>query len=295
MMPGSSTIPGVIDEWIRKTGAALDLRATIDYGVQYRLSRGPEKAIVNVYSGKKGTRVVVQLDSPLANEIRKLSGTERAEKQVATLDFKAWCGSDEAGKGEYLGPLTVAAVALDRKSAATLAKLGVRDSKELTNAAVAFLDKRIRAEAEFKLVGWLPEEYNRRYAEAGNSNLLLGIAHTEALLGVIAKKPKLEAAVVDQFGDENYVKHGLLSKGCDIHLIQRPKADATDLAVGAASIVARAAFMRGLQKLARDYGVKLPVGNHDESIAAARVFIRKHGRERLGMIAKLHFKTTGML
>jgi ribonuclease HIII len=285
----------VIEEWIKKTGAKIDLRRAIDYGEQFRLSRGTEQAIVNVYSGRKGTRVVVQGKGPLADEFGKLSDAEEAAKQTASQEFGAWCGSDEAGKGEYLGPLTVAAVALDKKSAVALGKLGVRDSKELTNAAVKFLDKRIRDEAEFRLVGWLPEEYNRRYDEARNINKLLGIAHTEAILGVVAKKPGLEAIVVDQFGDENYVKHGLLAAGCQIHLIQRPKADATDLAVAAASIVARAAFMRGIEKLERDLKVKLALGNNEEAMEAARRFVKTRGKEKLGLVAKLHFKTTATL
>lgn len=285
----------MIEDWIKKTGAKIDQQRPIDYGQQYRLSRGTEQAIVNVYTGRKGTRVVVQGKGALADEFRKLSGADEVAKQAASMEFDSWCGSDEAGKGEFLGPLTVAAVALDKRSAAALGKLGVRDSKVLTNAAVKFLDKRVREEAEFKLVGWLPEEYNRRYDEARNINKLLGIAHTEAILAVVARKPGLEAIVVDQFGDEDYVKHGLLAAGCQIRLIQRPKADATDLAVAAASIVARAAFLRGIEKLERDLKVRLALGNNEESMEAARRFVKTHGKEKLGLVAKLHFKTTATL
>jgi ribonuclease HIII len=283
----------MIEEVLKKVGAKVDSTAPIEYGTQYRVSRGQEEAIINLYQGRKGTRIVVQKTSPLADELRALFGEKKAAAQAPA--WEAWAGSDESGKGDYFGPLAVAAVAVTRAGAAELAALGVRDSKTMTDATAEALDRKIRAACPFVLVGWMPEEYNQRHEGMRNVNRLLGLAHAEAIAGVLAKAPGLEAAVTDQFGDESYVADALAARGVNLTLIQRPKADETDLAVSAASIVARAAFVRGLAKLEKAYGMPLPKGAGPDVIAAARAFIQKHGREALSGAAKIHFKTTASL
>jgi ribonuclease HIII len=97
-------------------------------------------------------------------------------------------------------------------------------------------------------------------------------------------------ALSDQFGDERFVLNALLEKGKKIQLVQRTKAEA-DLAVAAASILARAEFLLRLKRLSDEIGTTLPKGaTHVE--LAARMVVKKHGEEKLGMVAKLHFKTT---
>ncbi len=283
----------MIEDYLRKVGAKVDSSGPIDYGTQYRVSRGEEQAIVNVYRGKKGLRVVVQKTTKLAEELRAVFGKKKAEEQAP--EWEAWAGSDESGKGDYFGPLVVAAVALTRKGAGELASWGVRDSKTMADEVAGALDRRIRAACPFAVVGWMPEEYNRRYEAARNVNRLLGEAHGEALAGVVGKAPWLEAAVTDQFGDESYVEDALRGRGVGIPLVQRPKADETDLAVAAASVVARAAFVRGLEKLEKAYGMRLPKGAGADVVAAARAFLKRHGRDALAGAAKLHFKTTASL
>ncbi|MBI2930634.1 MAG: ribonuclease HIII [Planctomycetes bacterium] len=284
----------MIQEWASRLSAAIESSRLIEHGTQYIFARGAERAILNVYSGARGTRYLVQRPGPLADELRRLI-LDATAAALPPTPWNVWCGSDESGKGDFLGPLTVAAVAVTRENAPRLAALGVRDCKTLSDLAVRELDEKIRAGHPFKLVGWLPEEYNRRYEQAGDVNRLLGLAHAEAIDGVLKNASSMEAAVVDQFGDENLVKHALLARGTSLKLVQRPRADETDIAVAAASIVARAAFVRGLEKLQLQYGIRLCKGAGDEVIASARAFVHKHGRDRLGCVAKLHFKTTSLV
>lgn len=281
----------MIEEVLKKVGAKIDSTGPIDYGTQYRVSRGAEKAIVNVYRGKKGLRIVVQQKSPLADELRGLLGAGEAKERAPLPAWSAWCGSDESGKGDFFGPLAVAAVGLTKAAASTLSALGVRDSKEIGDGTILELDRKIRALCPHKVVGWMPEEYNAKHEASPNVNALLGDAHAEAIAAVAAKLPGIEAAVVDQFGDEAYVEDALRALGCDLKLVQRPKADATDVAVGAASILARAAFVRGLEKLRKAWGVAFPKGAGEDVVLAARRFLEKEGRGRLFQVAKVHFKT----
>jgi ribonuclease HIII len=97
--------------------------------------------------------------------------------------------------------------------------------------------------------------------------------------------------VTDQFGDERFVRRALLTRGKTINLVQRTKAE-SDPAVAAASILARAEFLRRLYFEGRNWGMELPKGASAAVDAAAVEFVRLHGREALGKVAKLHFKTT---
>lgn len=269
----------MLESWVAAAGAAIETSRPIDYGTQYVVVRGDQRAIVNVYQGKRGTRVLVQGTGPLADELRRRSTPE--------TPWSAWCGSDESGKGDFLGPLCVAAVGVTRETAGDLQVLGVRDCKSMTDDAVHRTDEAIRAKHPFKLIGWLPEEYNRRYVQAGDLNTLLASAHAEAIEGVRLNLP-IEAAVVDQFAHESLVVRALHHP---MTVVQRPKADESDVAVAAASVVARAAFLRGLRLLEKQHGIALPKGAGPDSVAAARAFVAAHGRERLALVAKVHFKS----
>jgi ribonuclease HIII len=98
-------------------------------------------------------------------------------------------------------------------------------------------------------------------------------------------------AISDQFGDERFILNALLAKGKKIQLIQRPRAE-EDLAVAAASILARAEFLLRLRRLSEEIGLALPKGASQAVETAARAVVRKLGRDRLEGVAKLHFRTT---
>jgi ribonuclease HIII len=100
-----------------------------------------------------------------------------------------------------------------------------------------------------------------------------------------------DRVIADQFGDERFLHNALMAKGRSVRLIQKPRAE-EEIAVAAASIVARAEFLRRLQELGNRYGVPLPKGASDAVITAGKVFVQKHGSDVLGQVAKLHFRTT---
>lgn len=269
----------IVQKLAHTVGAAVESERGIQSGTQYILARGGDRAIVNLYSTGK---TLVQGKGPLVEDIK------RALAPVSA--WKSWCGSDESGKGDFLGPLCVACVAVTPAGATDLSALGVRDCKTMTDDSVKRADETIRAKHPFKLIGWMPDEYNRRYEQAGDLNTLLASAHAEAIAAVRSKVPGIEVAVVDQFAHESLLERAIEP---GLTIVQRPKADETDVAVAAASVVARAAFVRGLEKLSREYDVRLPKGAGPDVIAAARAFVAKHGRDKLRFVAKTHFKSMG--
>jgi ribonuclease HIII len=199
-------------------------------------------------------------------------------------------GIDESGKGDYFGPLVIAGVYVAREQEEQLRAVGVRDSKTLSDKRATTLAGQIRSQCPSTIVAIGPERYNSLHASLKNLNRLLAWGHARAIENLLTQVP-CDRVVADQFGDERFLKSALMAKGRAILLIQKPRAE-EEVAVAAASIVARAEFLRRLQELSTRYGVSLPKGASDVVIAAGKEFVRRHGAGTLGQVAKLHFRTT---
>jgi ribonuclease HIII len=198
-------------------------------------------------------------------------------------------GSDEAGKGDYFGPLVVAAVCVDRWSAEALLDAGVQDSKKLSDDAIMRVEPEIIACCQTSVVAISPERYNELHARMHNLNKLLAWAHARAIENVLEQRD-CAAAVTDQFGKPELVEKALMEKGRKLKLVQKPRAE-QELPVAAASILARAEFLKRLKALEKKYGLHLPKGA-SEVEDAGREFVRTHGENKLPLVAKWHFKTT---
>jgi ribonuclease HIII len=148
----------------------------------------------------------------------------------------------------------------------------------------------IRQTCPVNVVAIGPERYNEMYAKMRNLNRLLAWAHARVIENLL-EKIECARVVSDQFGDERVLERSLMEKGKRVQLIQRPRAE-DDLAVAAASIIARAEFVRRLEQLSRTVGVELHKGAGPPVLTAGRRFVEKHGGAALQRVAKLHFKTT---
>ena len=199
-------------------------------------------------------------------------------------------GLDESGKGDYFGPLVVAAVFVTPESERDLVLMQARDSKRISDGRILELAPDIRQACQHSIVAIGPQRYNELYHKIRNLNRLLAWGHARALENLL-EQVDCDLAIADQFGDERFILNALLEKGKRIRLVQRPKAE-SDLAVAAASILARAEFLTRLKRLSEEVGTSLPKGASPSVELAARMVLKKHGRERLSTVAKLHFKTT---
>jgi ribonuclease HIII len=193
-------------------------------------------------------------------------------------------GSDESGKGDFLGPLVVAAVRLTPEESRALQDGSVRDSKRVADDSASRLAAALRARFPVSVRRLDPPQYNRAYQEHGNLNALLADLHAE-VLGELAVQDAV--AVVDQFGPAALMERAL--DGSQLRLVQRPRAESVP-AVAAASLVARAEFLAGLEELGQAFAVDLAKGAGEPADRAARAFVALHGPDQLGEVAKLHFK-----
>ena len=199
-------------------------------------------------------------------------------------------GIDESGKGDYFGPLVIAAVFVTPVLEQDLALMQVRDSKKISDERILEMAPDIRLLCPHSLVAIGPQRYNELYAKIKNLNRLLAWGHARGLENLL-QQVECDLAIADQFGDERLILNALQEKGKQIRLVQRTKAE-SDLAVAAASILARADFLQRLDRLSQELSTTLPKGASAAVELAGRMVVKKYGRDRLGSVAKLHFKTT---
>lgn len=195
-------------------------------------------------------------------------------------------GSDEAGKGDYFGPLVVAAVRSDAEGIAQLEALGVADSKTLTDARALRLGAQLRESVEHSIRRVDPNEYNALYPTYPALNSMLADLHAEVI------KPLARAGenvLVDQFERRGLVRAALVS--ASVRLTEVPRAERHPV-VAAASILARQEFLLGLKELSEDFGIALHKGAGAPVDAVGARLVREQGDEALRGAAKLHFKNT---
>jgi ribonuclease HIII len=207
--------------------------------------------------------------------------------------FEPHFGIDESGKGDFFGPLVVAGVYVERESARTLLDAGVQDSKRIgSDTRIRSLARIIRATpgsiSETVLIG--PARYNELYEKFGNLNKLLGWGHARVIENLLAKKPDCPRALSDQFANVHVIQRSLMARGGKIKVEQRTKAE-SDIAVAAASIIAREAFIGWLERESKSLGLRLGRGISADVKSTAEKLVTAHGPEILRRIAKVHFRT----
>ncbi len=207
--------------------------------------------------------------------------------------FEPHFGVDESGKGDFFGPLVIAGVYVDRGIARKLLEAGVQDSKRITSdARIYALAEIIRRETlglhETVLIG--PAKYNELYDKFGNLNSLLGWGHARVIENLLARKPDCPRSLSDQFADARVIERSLRGAAREMVIEQRPRAE-SDVAVAAASILARAAFIDWLDRTGKKLGVRLSRGVSTAVKEAARELIKNGGAAALREVAKVHFRT----
>ena len=201
-------------------------------------------------------------------------------------------GIDESGKGDFFGPLVIGGVYVNAETGAKLAAAGVCDSKLIkSDKKITELAQKIRdiTAGNFALVQIGPEAYNRLYGSFGNLNRLLAWGHAKVIEELLTKVPDCPRMLSDKFGNESLIRNALQTRGRLIQLDQQTKAE-SDVAVAAASILARDGFIRLMAKLSETAGVTLPrgAGANVQSMANE---LAKRDPELLQKISKTHFRT----
>jgi ribonuclease HIII len=207
-------------------------------------------------------------------------------------------GVDESGKGDFFGPLCIAGVYVNEAVITAWKDWGVRDSKNISSdKKIAELAGKIRRTpgcvVDAVTIG--NEAYNRLYAKMKSVNAMLAWGHARVIENLMGKRyqmnPPPVRAISDQFAaSKSVIEKALMSAGREIELVQRHKAE-EDIAVAAASILARDEFVKSLAKLEKQFGIKFPKGAGANVDTVAKSFVETRGAGELAKVSKLHFRT----
>lgn len=244
----------------------------------------------------QGKNIPLLLDKLSENfneiEAKTHSDKEAKQKEVdppSTIHHSTYIGTDESGKGDFFGPLVVAGVMVTEKNRAIFEELGIKDSKTLKDDQMIKMAVQIQKHSVYSVVSISNAKYNELYAKFKNLNKLLAWGHARVIENILGKEP-CEYVLSDKFGDESLIKNALINKGKTITLEQRVRAE-SDIAVAAASVLARATFVQKMKSMENFYGCRFPKGCNNIVKTASKEFITKYGKERLIEVCKAHFKT----
>ena len=248
----------------------------------------PENCVITCYTSGK---TVFQGKDANVYAAAFMQGQDEIPNTATTNQYPQ-AGSDEVGTGDYFGPVCVCASYVTQDNVDFLIKLGVRDSKQMSDADMLKIGPLLMERIPHSLLIVPPQKYNRVH-ESNNLNAIKAKLHNQAYIN-LAKKIELPSfKVIDQFTPETsyyrYLKNEpQLIRG--IHF--ETKAEDKYLSVAVGSIVSRYGFLKTWQEMEQKYNMTLPKGSGDKVDIVAQAFVERYGFERLGEIAKLHFKNT---
>jgi len=258
------------------------------------------KAKVNVCVYEKGPKIVVQgkeTEDFITNllEPEVLGEAKLGYEEVHHSEmFQPHIGVDESGKGDFFGPLVIAGVYVDGDVTRHLRDVGAVDSKRISSDARIFkiaADIRSIPGLAWEVISINPGRYNELYAKFGNLNRLLAWGHARIIENLLERVPGCQRAISDQFANPAVLQRAMQTRGKEIELVQRTKAE-SDPAVAAASILAREAFVRWLKSEGQKFGMEFPKGVSEAVKQTAATLVEQFGSDVLPTLCKMHFRTS---
>ncbi|WP_182200379.1 ribonuclease HIII [Paraliobacillus salinarum] len=214
-----------------------------------------------------------------------------------SLFTQSHIGSDEAGTGDYFGPITVAAAYVEQSQIPLLKELGVKDSKNLTDASITSIARKLlQLELPYSLVILHNPKYNKLQQKGWTQGKMKAMLHNHAINQLIKKiEPvKPDGIIIDQFCEPQVYQRHLQSEknALQENVYFMTKAESHSIAVAAGSIIARASFVQEMNKLSKKAEMTLPKGASAKVDRAIATMIKKYGRDNLNSFAKVHFANT---
>ncbi len=263
------------------------------YNYELNLNLNNLKFKIQIYFGKKGIKKVVQ-GNPDSIEYQKLE--EIVEDTINLFptespvdEPKEYIGTDESGKGDIFGPLTISAVFVDKITKEQLKYIGIKDSKLLSKKEIITLAKKIEkiVDNKFVVLELTPSKYNLLYERFGNLNKLLSWAHSEVIKQLL-NKVKCQIVITDKFS----MKGLEIESDVNFSKVQFLKYSKGERFVGvaAASILARSRFEHWFEENIINNRT-FPKGASEEAEAFLKSLLEKTNEKKLTNYAKLHFKS----
>lgn len=270
-----------------------------DKKIPYAIFQAQEEdTVITLYESGKAMFQGTSADVDAAMWGTVLDNTKEKQEEQKKKDQKyhncSSVGSDEVGTGDYFGPIVVTAAYVKKEDVEKLEKLGVGDSKKITDDKIKKITPELIKIVKYRSMILTNKEYNEKYTKDINMNKIKAILHNKVLYQLMTEeKPNVDYIVVDEFARENrYYEYlnGIPSIQRDITFMT--KAEDKNLAVAAASIISRYIFLKEFDKLSDSIHIPLPKGAGRDVDEIGEEIVEKYGEEKLQDIAKVNFKNT---
>lgn len=270
-----------------------------DKKIPYAIFQAQEEdTVITLYESGKAMFQGTSADVDAALWGTVLDNTKEKKEEQKKKDEKyhncSSVGSDEVGTGDYFGPIVVTAAYVKKEDVERLEKLGVGDSKKITDEKIKKITPELIKIVKYRSMILTNQEYNEKYTKDINMNKIKAILHNKVLYQLMTEeKPEVDYIVVDEFARENRYYEYLNG----IPNIQRgitfmTKAEDKNLAVASASIISRYIFLKEFDKLCDSIHIPLPKGAGRDVDEIGEEVVEKYGEEKLKEIAKVNFKNT---
>lgn len=226
----------------------------------------------------------------------KIYASAFLSKNEATIrynnDTLPQAGSDEVGTGDYFGPVVVCACIVDENTDALLKRLGTRDSKQLTDKDICNIAPQLLSSIPHSLLIVDNAKYNVVH-ETNNLNAIKAKLHNQAYVHLANKFGLPQFKIIDQFTPEKSYYRYISKEPTIIRNIHfETKAEDKYPSVGAASVIARYAFLKKMEEMEKQWQMEFPKGAGTKVDIAAKEFVKQYGFDQLSKVAKMHFKNT---
>ena len=245
-----------------------------------------------MFQGKDAESIASQL-LPNVVPAKKNSGKSTNSQQTIQYNRYNCIGSDEAGSGDYFGPLTVCAAYVSKKNVQILKTLGVDDSKRLTDAKIVELAEQLVTFIPHSLLTMNNDKYNKKQKAGWSQVKMKAVLHNEAIKNVTQKidTEALDYIVIDQFAESGvYKRYALSELPFSSKTKFETKGESKSIAIAAASIISRYAFVKHMDNLSRSAKMEIPKGASNKVDLTAAKLIERKGIAYLDSISKKHFE-----
>lgn len=270
-----------------------------DKKIPYAIFQAQEEdTVITLYESGKAMFQGTSADVDAAMWGTVLDNTKEKQEEQKKKDQKyhncSSVGSDEVGTGDYFGPIVVTAAYVKKENVEKLEKLGVGDSKKITDDKIKKITPELIKIVKYRSMILTNKEYNEKYTKDINMNKIKAILHNKVLYQLMTEeKPNVDYIVVDEFARENrYYEYLNGIPNIQRNITFMTKAEDKNLAVAAASIISRYIFLKEFDKLSDSIHIPLPKGAGRDVDEIGEEIVEKYGEEKLQEIAKVNFKNT---
>lgn len=270
-----------------------------DKKIPYAIFQAQEEdTVITLYESGKAMFQGTSADVDAAMWGTVLDNTKEKQEEEKKKNQKyhncSSVGSDEVGTGDYFGPIVVTAAYVKKEDVEKLEKLGVGDSKKITDEKIKKTTPELIKIVKYRSMILTNKEYNEKYTKNINMNKIKAILHNKVLYQLISEeKPNIDYIIVDEFARETrYYEYLTGIPNIQRNITFMTKAEDKNLAVAAASIISRYIFLKEFDKLADSIHIPLPKGAGKDVDKIGEEVVEKYGEDKLREIAKINFKNT---